>query len=132
GDKLSLEFVNEVLFEYGFERVDFVYEPGQFSIRGGIVDIYSLSNEDPYSIDFFGYEVDSIRSFNIDNQISKEALTRISIIPNIHENLQNEQRISFLDFIPADTLLFLNDIQLITDQMEYNFKQTIEKAETEE
>ena len=69
GDKLSLEFVAEVLFEYGFERVDFVYEPGQYSIRGGIVDIYSFSNEDPYRIDFFGDEVDSIRSFNIDNQI---------------------------------------------------------------
>jgi len=131
GDILSLEFINEVLFEYGFERVDFVYEPGQYSIRGGIVDIYSFSNEDPYRIDFFGDEVDSIRSFDIDNQISKEALTSISIIPNIHEDLQGEERISFLDFIPADTLLFLNDIQLITNQMEFNFKQTIEKAETE-
>ena len=132
GDKLSLEFINEVLFEYGFERVDFVYEPGQYSIRGGIVDIYSFSNEDPYRIDFFGDEVDSIRSFDIDNQISKEALTHISIIPNIHEDLQGEERISFLDFIPADTLLFMHDVQLITDQIEYNFKQTIDKVETEE
>ncbi|MBC8004893.1 MAG: transcription-repair coupling factor, partial [Verrucomicrobia bacterium] len=132
GDKLSLEFINEVLYEYGFERVDFVYEPGQYSIRGSIVDIYSFSNEDPYRIDFFGDEVDTIRSFNIDNQISKESLTRISIIPNIHENLQNEERISFLDFIPTETVLFMNDIQLITDQMEYNFNHTIEKAVTEE
>ena len=132
GDKLSLDFVAEVLFEYGFERVDFVYEPGQYSIRGGIVDIYSFSNEDPYRIDFFGDEVDSIRSFNIDNQISKEALTRISVIPNIHEELQDEERISFLDFIPENTIFLLNDIQLIVDQMEYNFEQTIEKAETEE
>lgn len=132
GDKLSIEFVNEVLHEYGFERVDFVYEPGQYSIRGSIVDIYSFSNEDPYRVDFFGDEVDSIRSFNIDNQISKESLTRISIIPNIHENLQNEERISFLDFIPTETVLFMNDIQLITDQMEYTFNHTIEKAVTEE
>ncbi|HLN72443.1 MAG: transcription-repair coupling factor [Methylococcaceae bacterium] len=132
GDKLSLEFVNEVLYEYGFERVDFVYEPGQYSIRGGIVDIYSFSNEDPYRIDFFGDEVDSIRSFNIDDQISKESLTRISIIPNIHENLQNEERISFVDFIPKDALLFMNDIQKLADQMDYNFNQTIEKAETED
>ncbi|HEX7585702.1 MAG TPA: CarD family transcriptional regulator, partial [Prolixibacteraceae bacterium] len=131
GDKLSIEFVNEVLFEYGFERVEFVYEPGQYSIRGSIVDIYSFSNEDPYRIDFFGDEVDTIRSFDIDNQISKESLTRISIIPNIQEDLKNVERISFLDFIPADSLLFLNDIQLIADQMEYNFNQTIEKAETE-
>lgn len=132
GDKLSLEFINEVLFEYGFERVDFVYEPGQYSIRGSIVDIYSFSNEDPYRIDFFGDEVDSIRSFDIDNQISKEALTHISIIPNIHEDLQGEERISIFDFIPSETLLFMHDVQLITDQMEYNFKQTIEKAETED
>ncbi len=132
GDKLSIEFVNEVLFEYGFERVDFVYEPGQYSIRGGIVDVYSFSSEDPFRIDFFGDEVDTIRSFNIDNQISIESLNRISIIPNIQEDLQNEVRISFLEFLPANALLFLNDIQLIADQMEHNFRQTIEKAETEE
>ncbi|MDP3642112.1 MAG: transcription-repair coupling factor [Bacteroidota bacterium] len=132
GDKLSIGFVNEVLFEYGFERVDFVYEPGQYSIRGGIVDVYSFSSEDPYRLDFFGDEVDTIRSFNLDNQISKEALTRISIIPNIQKDLKGEEHISFLEFIPASTLLFLNDIQLIVEQMEYNFRQTIEKAENEE
>ena len=132
GDKLSIEFVNEVLFEYGFERVEFVYEPGQYSIRGGIVDVYSYSSEDPYRLDFFGDEVDTIRSFDLDNQISKESLSRISIIPNIQDDIQNVERISFMDFIPDDTLLFLNDIQLIVDQMEYNFTQTIEKAETEE
>ncbi len=132
GDKLSIEFVNEVLFEYGFERVDFVYEPGQYSIRGSIVDVYSFSSEDPYRLDFFGDEVDTIRSFNLDNQISKEALTQISIIPNIQQDLKGEERISFLDFVPDDTLFFLNDIQLITDQMEHNFSQTIDKAENEE
>ena len=97
------------------------------------MDLHSKMNKyRQYRIDFFGDEVDSIRSFDIDNQISKEALLHISIIPNIHEDLHGEKRISFLDFIPTDTLLFLNDIQLIKDQMEFNFKQTIEKAETEE
>ncbi len=132
GDKLSIEFLNEVLYEYGFERVEFVYEPGQYSVRGGIVDIYSFSNEDPYRLDFFGDEVDTIRSFNIDSQISKESLTKISIIPNIQEDLKGEERISFLSFIPGDVLLFLNDIQLIADQMEHGFRQAIEKAETED
>ena len=132
GDKLSIEFVNEVLYEYGFERVDFVYEPGQYSIRGGIVDIYSFASEDPFRIDFFGDEVDSIRSFNLDNQISKESHSKISIIPNIQENLTEEGRISFLNFIPSDSILILNDIQLIADQMDHDFTQTIEKAETEE
>ncbi len=132
GDKLSIEFVNEVLFEYGFERVDFVYEPGQYSIRGSIVDVYSFSSEDPYRLDFFGDEVDTIRSFNLDNQISKESLNQISIIPNIQQELQGEERISFLDFVPKDVILFLNDVQLIADQMDHNFKQTIEKAEDED
>ena len=132
GDKLSIEFVNEVLFEYGFERVDFVYEPGQYSIRGSIVDVYSFSSEDPYRLDFFGDEVDTIRSFNLDNQISKESLSQISIIPNIQQELQGEERISFLDFVSKDTVLFLNDVQLIADQMDHNFKQTIEKAEDED
>lgn len=132
GDKLSIEFVNEVLFEYGFERVDFVYEPGQYSIRGSIVDVYSFSSEDPYRLDFFGDEVDTIRSFDLDNQISKESLTRISIIPNIQQDLKDEERISFLDFIPANSLLLLNDIQLIIDQIQYNFDQTIEKSEDED
>lgn len=132
GDKLSIEFVNEVLFEYGFERVDFVYEPGQYSIRGSIVDVYSFSSEDPYRLDFFGDEVDTIRSFNLDNQISKESLNQISIIPNIQQELQGEERISFLDFVPKDVVLFLNDVQLIADQMDHNFKQTIEKAEDED
>ena len=132
GDKLSIEFVNEVLFEYGFERVDFVYEPGQYSIRGSIVDVYSFSSEDPYRLDFFGDEVDTIRSFNLDNQISKEALNKISIIPNIQQELKGEQRISFPEFVGKDVLLFLNDVQLIADQMEHNFKQMLEKAESEE
>lgn len=131
GDKLSIEFVNEVLFEYGFERVDFVYEPGQYSIRGSIVDVYSFSSEDPYRLDFFGDEVDTIRSFNLDDQISKEPFAKISIIPNIQQDLKGEERISFLSFISNDSVLFLNDVQLIADQMEHEFKQTIEKANDE-
>ncbi len=132
GDKLSIEFVNEALFEYGFERVDFVYEPGQYSIRGGIVDIYSFSNEDPYRIEFFGDEVDTIRSFDIDTQISKEALDRISIIPNIQDDIEDGERDSFLKFVPDDTIWILDDIQLIADQIAHGLKQVIDKAETED
>jgi len=85
GEKLSTGFISEVLYEYGFERVEFVFEPGQYSIRGSIVDIFSYSNEDPYRIDFFGDEVETIRSFDIEDQISKVPYTRISIIPNIQD-----------------------------------------------
>ena len=92
GDKLSIEFLNDVLFEYGFERVDFVVEPGQYSIRGSIIDIYSFAGEDPYRLDFFGDEIDTIRSFDIDNQISKEKLDKIVIIPNIQTGLTEKKK----------------------------------------
>ncbi len=131
GDKLSISFINEVLFEYGFERVDFVFEPGQYSIRGSLVDIYSFSNEDPYRLDFFGDEVDSIRCFDIETQISKFPVSRISIIPNIQEELTDEKRISFFRFIPEDSVLLFQDIQLIADQVNYDYRQTMEKAESE-
>ncbi|SHF51208.1 transcription-repair coupling factor (superfamily II helicase) [Mariniphaga anaerophila] len=110
GDKISIEFINEFLYEYGFERVDFVYEPGQFSVRGSIVDIFSYSNEDPYRLDFFGDEVDSIRSFNIDNQISKETFKKITIVPNIqNENLEGN-RVPLFEFLPENTIYIGEDL----------------------
>lgn len=131
GDKLSIEFLNDVLFEYGFERVDFVYGPGQYSVRGSIVDIFSFSHEDPYRIDFFGDDVDSIRSFDIDNQISKDKLDKIYIIPNIQQDLNEDGKVSFFEFISQKSVLLMQDIQLITDQVENSFQQTILKAEEE-
>ena len=118
GDKLSIDFLNDVLFEYGFERVDFVFEPGQYSIRGSLVDIYSFSNEDPYRLDFFGDEVDSIRSFDIDNQISKDQLSRIVIIPNIQSGLDEERRENFLHFVPQPCIFMARDLQLVADLIE--------------
>ncbi len=131
-DKLSTDFLNDVLFDYGFERVDFVVDPGQYSIRGSLVDIYSFSHEDPYRLDFFGDEVDSIRSFDIDNQISKDQLDRIVIIPNIQEGLEDEKRENFLDFIPKKSSLFLNDLRLAIEIIESIFKQTHENDELDE
>jgi transcription-repair coupling factor (superfamily II helicase) len=110
GDKISIEFINEFLFEYGFERVDFVYEPGQFSVRGSIVDIFSFSHDDPYRIDFFGDEIDSIRSFHIDNQISKDSFNRITIVPNIHSQKIEGQRISLIEFLKGENEnIFIGD-----------------------
>ncbi|MDX9812439.1 MAG: transcription-repair coupling factor, partial [Bacteroidales bacterium] len=85
GDRLSLEFIEEMLNEYNFQRVDFVYEPGQYAIRGSIVDIFSFSADLPFRIDFFGEEVDSIRTFNTDDQLSQEIKKQISVIPNIQD-----------------------------------------------
>ncbi len=131
GDKLSIDFLNDVLFEYGFERVDFVFEPGQYSIRGSLVDIYSFSNEDPYRIDFFGDDVDTIRSFDIDNQISKEKLEKIVIIPNIQSGLDQEKRDNILNFIPQESLLMLRDTNMITDLIRSIYKQVQESDEPE-
>ena len=83
GDKISLEFLEEMLHEYNFVRTDFVYEPGQYSIRGSIVDVFSYSADLPYRIDFFGEEVETLRSFNTDDQLSADTHKQISVIPNI-------------------------------------------------
>lgn len=117
GDKISTEFINEFLYEYGFERVDFVYEPGQFSIRGSIVDVFSFSNEDPYRIDFFGDDVESLRSFDIDTQISRETLESITIVPNIQNNNLDGQRISLVEFIPENTIWLGPDLDISFDRV---------------
>ena len=117
GEKLSISFINEILHEYGFERVEFVYEPGQYSIRGSIIDIFSFSNEDPYRIDFFGDTVDSIRTFDIEDQISKEALTRISIIPNIQEGLLDEKRVSLFEFLNKKAVVAAQSFEYVTAQI---------------
>ena len=100
-DTLSLDFLNEVLFEYKFKRVDFVTEPGEFSVRGGIVDVFSFSHDEPYRIEFFGDEVDSIRTFDVETQLSTEKVKKISIIPNVANKFMEEKRESFLKYISS-------------------------------
>ncbi len=124
-DKVSIEFINEFLYEYGFERVDFVYEPGQFSIRGSIVDIFSFSNEDPYRIDFFGDEVDSIRSFDINNQLSKSTLERITIVPNIQDITDCGGRISLLEFMPPGNIVCGNNIGFSLERVDAVYNQAM-------
>ena len=92
-DKISIDFLNECLQEYNFERVDFVIEPGQYSVRGGIVDVFSFSNESPFRIEFFDEEIESIRTFDINSQRSKEKQKHISIVPRFpifSDNAQEE------------------------------------------
>ncbi|WP_371326816.1 transcription-repair coupling factor [Seonamhaeicola sp. S2-3] len=112
GDNLSIDFVNEVLFEYKFKRVDFVTEPGEFSVRGGIVDVFSFSHDEPYRIEFFGDEVDSIRTFDVESQLSKEQLKKISIIPNVANKFLEESRQSFLKYIAQKTVVCLKNADL--------------------
>jgi len=120
-DNLSLDFVNEVLFEYNFNRVDFVTEPGEFSVRGGIIDVFSFSHDEPYRIEFFGDEVDSIRTFDVETQLSTEKLTKISVMPNVENKTLDEKRESFLKYISAKTVVFSKDIELLASKLDKLF-----------
>ena len=104
GETVTIDFINEVLFEYEFKRVDFITEPGEFSVRGGILDVFSFSNDNPYRIEFFGNEVDSIRTFDVETQLSVEKQTKITIIPNLENKFIKENRESFLEYISEKTV----------------------------
>lgn len=125
GDELSIEFINDVLFEYGFEREDFVVEPGQFAIRGGIVDVFSFSNDYPYRIEFFGDEVESIRTFDPVSQLSIQTYKRLAVIPNVQTTLLKESRESFLEFLPKNTLIWIKDVSLTANQIDKDFEKAI-------
>ncbi|MFR9523857.1 MAG: transcription-repair coupling factor [Rikenellaceae bacterium] len=109
GDKLSVDFIAETLEEMAFEKVNFVYEPGQYALRGGIVDIFSFSQSRPYRLDLFDDEIDSIRCFNISNQLSCDKVERADILPNFNQRKQtDERRVSFAEFVGAVTYWFLD------------------------
>ena len=122
GDTLSLDFVNEVLFEYQFKRVDFVTEPGDFSVRGGIIDVFSFSNDEPYRIEFFGDEVESIRTFDIETQLSTEKLKKLIIVPNFEVKSIQEKRESFLEYLSDKTRVFIKSPTLTKHQLNSLFK----------
>lgn len=108
GDKLSISFIEEVLQSMHFTRVDFVYEPGQYSIRGGIVDIFSYSASKPFRIDLFGDEVDTIRTFNISNQLSADKQERVDIVPNLKNTELVQQRISLFQYIGTNATIWFD------------------------
>ena len=130
GDKLSLDFLEEMLQEYNFERVDFVYEPGQYSIRGSIADVFSYSADLPYRIDFFGEEVDSIRTFNTDDQLSVAIQKQISIIPNIQDISIEEINDSFTDFLPPSSVIWLDDSEFIKEKINSIWFQTAQREDS--
>ncbi|HXH18228.1 MAG TPA: transcription-repair coupling factor [Chitinophagales bacterium] len=109
-EKLDADFMTNLLAEHGFERVDFVYEPGQFSIRGGIIDIFSFGNDLPYRVELFGDEVESIRIFNPGTQLSERRLARVSIVPNIQSQFTVEEKTSFFDALPGNTVIWFRDL----------------------
>ena len=115
GDEFDINQLEKDIFELGFERVDYVYEPGQFAVRGSIVDVYSFSSDMPYRIDFFGDEVDSIRTFDVQSQLSQSKVDAMTIVPNIKKD--NTEYISFLEFLPKDTLIVTQSFAFVCDKI---------------
>ncbi len=108
-DNLDVNGLMQQMVDYGFERTDFVYEPGQFALRGGILDIYSFGNEKPYRIELFGEEVDSIRLFDPASQLSERKLLQVNIIPNVTTQFEDTNKIPLLEFLAKDTIVWLKD-----------------------
>lgn len=116
GEKLDNMFVSDVLDEYGFEQVDYVYEPGQYAIRGSILDVFSFSYEFPYRIDFFGSEVETIRTFDVETQLSKEKMDSIYIVPEMNKSSRGNTQL--LDSLPPQTLLAAKDLAWTKERIE--------------
>jgi transcription-repair coupling factor (superfamily II helicase) len=128
-EQLDVSFLEEFLHSYDFEKTDFVYEAGQFSVRGGIIDVFSFANELPYRIELFGNEVDGIRTFDPGSQLSVETLEQVSIIPNVQTKLVQEERQSLLEFIAPQTVIWFKDFQLTTDIIQKSFDKAQESFE---
>lgn len=137
-EKLDVGFLTELLQTYDFEKTDFVYEAGQFSVRGGIIDVFSYAHDLPYRIELFGNEVESIRTFDPATQLSEESVKQINIIPNIQTRLLEEVRQSFLSFIPRNSKFWFKDFQQTIDTIdayfdkaESNFDQVLSVTDTQ-
>lgn len=115
GETLDREELQSLLLELGFNRVDYVYEPGQFALRGSILDVFSFSSEYPYRLDFFGDDIDSIRQFSVDTQLSTEKKDSVVVVPDM-DKVEGAQ-VSLMDFLPADTVLAVKDLLLTADRM---------------
>ena len=123
-DTINLDSLMELFVMYGFERTDFVYEPGQFALRGGILDIYSFGNEKPYRVELFGNEVDSIRIFDPETQLSERKLLQVKIIPNIETQFESGEKVSLLEFLPENTVVWMKDWDVIKEKIAMNRKKT--------
>ena len=117
-DTINLDGLMELFVMYGFERTDFVYEPGQFALRGGILDIYSFGNEKPYRVELFGNDVDSIRIFDPETQLSERKLSQVSIIPNVDTQFATGDKVSLLEFLPENTVVWIEDWQFAQERID--------------
>jgi transcription-repair coupling factor (superfamily II helicase) len=122
GQLINLETLNEKLFELNFERVDFVVEPGDFSVRGGIVDVFSFSNDNPYRIEFFGDEIESIRIFDIETQISINNINSIEILGDIENKEIDYERENIFKFLQNDTIIIFENIESLETRLSNCYK----------
>ena len=122
GENLSIDFIIDLMNEYNFERTDFVVEPGQFSVRGGIIDVFSFSNDYPLRIEFFGDDVESIRTFDTITQLSIDKLKWATIVPDVQNRKIKETRQSFLNYIPKNTTIWIDDINFTVDEINDEYK----------
>ena len=119
--RVDISDVTKTLREFGFREVDYVYEPGQFALRGSILDVYSFSCEYPYRVDLFGDDIDSIRTFEVEDQLSKEQKDRVEIVPELTSI--SEDKVAFLSFVPADTILVTKDYLYVRDAIERTYQE---------
>ncbi|MBQ2498573.1 MAG: hypothetical protein II523_01030 [Bacteroidales bacterium] len=129
GEKVDMDFVTDTLLEYNFEHVDFVVEPGQFAIRGGIVDVFSFANDYPYRIVFDFDEVESIRSFNPVDQLSMEKLQRIVLLPNLQDHNLSEERETIFQYLQNQTVMWLDETDFLKERIDAEYKKAVDAFE---
>lgn len=129
-EKMDVATIRDILVDCGFSREEFVYEPGQFSIRGGIIDIFSYGNEYPYRVELFDEDVESIRTFDPFTQLSVRNIAKVSIIPNINTKFQHDQKVSIFGVLPENTVVWVKDFQVLLDSLAICFERAEQFAKT--
>ena len=121
GQAVPVDAVTDTLRQFGFSEVDYVYEPGQFALRGSILDVFSYSSEYPFRVDFFGDDIDSIRTFEVENQLSRDKREQIEIVPELGQETEN--RVSLLSFLPRETVLVMKDLLYVRETIDRTYEE---------
>lgn len=129
GEDVDVDFMIQILIEYGFKREEFVYEPGQFSIRGSIIDIFSYGNDYPYRVELFDVEVESIRTFDPLTQLSVQKIAKVSIVPNINTKFDRSQKVALMEVLPENTAVWVKDTQMLLEKLQLCFDKAEEFAQ---
>ncbi len=124
GEKLDVDYMIEILVTYGFERSDFVYEPGQFSVRGGIIDLFSFGNDLPYRIELFDDEVETLRTFDPTTQLSIQQLSDLRIVPNLNTQFKRDEKASLLEVLPDTALIWVRDLEFMIERLQLCFEES--------